>query len=301
MAKRPAPPPEPEKTGWLIPTIIVVGLVLVLAPAVWRLSGYLLSPGSPGGTGTASFGGDGGSAVDSGARIEIEQLRIQMEALQQRLLAVEQELTRLQSLPRPGDPAGGNDFVHERIDGQGIDSYAQVVSLAGRRTNNVGITVSSPSFLLETFGPPREVLSDDCEPMTNPKLRDLLVTEDVGPIRVSMLRPAVESMRRVFEKIESTDKALYDRINTAGALCVRRIRGSQSSVSTHAFGLAVDLNIDGQLDTLGDGFTQLGLTIIADFFQEEGWFWGAAFGREDSMHFEVSREMITKWRAEGKI
>jgi hypothetical protein len=116
-----------------------------------------------------------------------------------------------------------------------------------------------------------------------------------------MLKPAVESMRRVFEQIKATDATLYDRISTAGALCVRRIRGSQNSVSTHAFGLAVDLNIDGVLDTLGDGKTQLGLTIIADFFQEEGWFWGASFGREDSMHFEVSREMITRWRAEGKL
>jgi hypothetical protein len=45
----------------------------------------------------------------------------------------------------------------------------------------------------------------------------------------------------------------------------------------------------------------LGLTILADFFEAEGWIWGAGFGREDSMHFEVSREMIEQWRAEGKI
>ncbi len=300
MAKQPAKPPAPESPGWILPAVIVIGLALVLAPALWRLTGYLLG----GGAGTPiATGGDGGSAVDSGARIEIEQLRIQMEALQQRIQSVEEELSRLQSLPRPGDAiAGAGEFSHERIDGEGIlDSYAQVVSLAGRRTNNEGITVSSPSFLLETFGPPREVLSDDCEPMTNPKLREMLVTEDVGPIRVSMLRPAVDSLRNVFEKIKATDEELYNRISTAGALCVRRIRGSQNSVSTHAFGLAVDLNIDGVLDTLGDGYTQLGLTILADFFQAEGWFWGAAFGREDSMHFEVSREMIEKWRAEGRI
>ena len=151
------------------------------------------------------------------------------------------------------------------------------------------------------FGPPREELSDDCEPMTNPKLKDLLVLGDVGPIRVNMLRPAVDSMRRVFERVQQTDVDLYNRISTAGALCVRRIRGSQNAVSTHAFGLAVDLNIDGVLDTLGDGKTQLGLTILSDFFQEEGWFWGASFGREDSMHFEVSQELISRWRSAGEI
>jgi hypothetical protein len=292
----------------MIPAVIAGAVVLIaalLGVMFWLINGG--APGGPTAAGDPAAGGSGfGSAVDSGARIDIEQMRIQIEDMQKRLSTLEQEVMLLKSTVgnpnaalSPSDP----NFTQERIDGEGIDSYAQVVLLAGRRTNNKadGITVSSPSFLIETFGLPRESLSDDCEPMTNPRLKDLLVTEDVGPIRVSMLKPAVESMRRVFEKIKETDATLYDRISTAGALCVRRIRGSQNSVSTHAFGLAVDLNIDGVLDTLGDGKTQLGLTIIADFFQEEGWFWGASFGREDSMHFEVSREMITKWRSEGKL
>ena len=292
-ARAPAPPP---KADLLIPAIIV-GLCLVLAPVVWMVGSSLLGQPVP------VIGADsGGAAVDSGARIDLEKLRQQVEDLQTRLTKVEEELTRLQSMPAAGaqvDPTDPN-FVPETL-GAGIDSYTQVVNLAGRRTNNEGINVPTPSFQIEMFGLPRETLSDDCEPMTNPKLKAMLVTEDVGPIRVSMLKPAVDSMRNVFEKIKATDADLYARIATAGALCVRRIRGSQNSVSSHAFGLAVDLNIDGVLDTLGDGKTQLGLTIIADFFQAEGWFWGAAFSREDSMHFEVSREMITKWRADGKI
>jgi len=278
----------------LIPAIIVA-VALLLVPVVWIVARMaLVGP---------SEEGEFGSAVDSGARIDIEQLRYQIEDLQTRLGAVEEELSRLQAMPQgpaadPSDPS----YIPERLGAnQILDSYAQVVSLAGRRTNNEGITAPPPSYLLEVFGPPREALSDDCEPMTNDRLKALLVTEDVGPIRVSMLKPAVDSMRRVFERIRGVDPDLYARISTAGALCVRRIRGSEASVSSHAFGLAVDLNIDGFLDTLGDGRTQLGLTILADFFQEEGWFWGASFGREDSMHFEVSREMIEKWRAEGRL
>jgi hypothetical protein len=296
--KSPAPRPPEPKADLLIPAIIV-GLCLVLAPVVWLVGSKLL-----GGAPVPVIGTDnGGAAVDSGARIDLEKLRQQVEDLQTRLGLVEQELSRLQSLPSAGAQASDPtdpDYVPETL-GEGIDSYTQVVNLAGRRKINEGITVPSPSFQIEMFGMPREALSDDCEPMTNPKLKAMLVTEDVGPIRVSMLKPAVESMRNVFEKIKATDADLYARISTAGALCVRRIRGSQNSVSSHSFGLAVDLNIDGILDTLGDGRTQLGLTIIADFFQAEGWFWGAAFSREDSMHFEVSKEMITKWRAEGKI
>ena len=36
-------------------------------------------------------------------------------------------------------------------------------------------------------------------------------------------------------------------------------------------------------------------------FQAEGWVWGAAFRREDSMHFEVSADLFEKWLAEGRI
>ena len=60
-------------------------------------------------------------------------------------------------------------------------------------------------------------------------------------------------------------------------------------------------DIDGVLDDFADGRTQLGLTILADLFQAEGWIWGAGFGREDSMHFEVSRELLEKWRQLGEI
>jgi hypothetical protein len=283
----------------LLPAIILA-IAIVLAPVIWFTGSYLMSPSAVGAGGDLT-----GTAVDSGARIEIEILRQQMEDLQFRLGTVEEELSRLQRAPlQPFDPAGGQDpnALLESLNGNQIaDSYAQVVLIAGRRKINDGINVSSPSFLREMFGMPREELSDDCEPMTNPKLKELLVLADVGPIRVNMLRPAVESLTRVFERVRKTDVDLYNRISTAGALCVRRIRGSQNSVSTHAFGLAVDLNIDGVLDTLGDGKTQLGLTILSDFFQEEGWFWGAAFGREDSMHFEVSKQMIERWRSAGEI
>jgi hypothetical protein len=65
--------------------------------------------------------------------------------------------------------------------------------------------------------------------------------------------------------------------------------------------LAVDLNIDGQLDNFTDGKTQLGLTIMADFFFAEGWVWGAGFRREDSMHFEISRRQLDAWVSEGLL
>lgn len=297
LQKNAPPPPRPsEGPNWIVPAIIVA-VALVIAPVAYLGVRALLSP-------TGTIDASGGGAVDSGARIEIEMMRQQIEDLQKRMQSAEEQISALASRPAAGDEQAAISSGEEQFDDGNnsiADSYAQTVLLAGRRINNEGLTVPSPSFQIEMFGMPRESLSDDCEPMTNEKLKAILVTEDVGPIRVSMLKPAVESMRVVFENIKAADEDLYKRINTAGALCVRRIRGSQNSVSSHSFGLAVDLNIDGVLDTLGDGKTQLGLTILADFFQAEGWFWGASFSREDSMHFEVSREKIQQWRQEGKI
>lgn len=242
-------------------------------------------------------------AVDSGARIEIEMMRGAFEDLQAATAALDQRITSLQRQieDRQAAPLLDGQTATARSDGPNaiLDAYAQVVQVADRRNLNQGLTVVSPRYLVERLGMPREVLSDDCEPMTNARLRDILVIEQVGPIRVSLLQPAIDSLRRIFETIESVDPDLYARIDTAGALCVRRIRGSMASVSSHSFGLAVDLNIDGQLDTLGDGRTQMGLTILADFFNAEGWIWGAAFTREDSMHFEVSQEKLDEWLDAG--
>ena len=161
--------------------------------------------------------------------------------------------------------------------------------------------IASPSYLESVFGKPRANMTSQCQSMTNERLKAKLKTARVGPIRVTMQQPALDSLTRVFEKIKATDPDLYERINTAGALCVRHIRGAPGRTSTHAFGLSLDLNIDGKLDRLGDGKTQLGLTIIADFFRTEGWYWGAGFSREDSMHFEASRDLVEKWVADGVL
>lgn len=238
--------------------------------------------------------------IDSGARIEIEGLRQQIEALRGQIEVLQTQVQQLSSAPQSTTGTANQPFVKNGPNTI-LDSYAQVVQIATRRGVNKTIGVGGSSYLENFLGRPREVLSDTCDQMTNPKLKDLLVVADVGPIKVQMLQPAVDSLRRVFEKVRATDVDLYDRINTSGSLCVRQIRGTVGRTSTHSFGLAVDLNIDGKLDTLGDGKTQLGLTILADFFNEEGWVWGAGFSREDSMHFEVSREMLEQWREEGKI
>ena len=288
----------------LLPAIILA-IAILLAPIIWIFVPKLFQ--------NEAYSGP---AVDSGARIEIEMLSQQVEELQIRLEEMSEELGSVSNAasaaavsnqafaaaPSPrSTPSTGADTFRRNGENDIIDAYAQVVLIANRRNVNDGLTIAGPTYLTRVFGPPREVMSDDCEEMTNPRLRDKLVLEEVGPIRVRMLKPAADSLRRVFEEIRVTDPDLYDRIDTAGSLCVRQIRGTRGRASTHAFGLAVDLNIDGVLDTLGDGKTQLGLTILADFFRTEGWVWGASWGREDSMHFEVSRQKLDEWIQDGAL
>ena len=271
---------------------IIIAIAVLLAPLIWHFSTSLFAP----------EGGSGGSAVDSQARIEVELLRGQVDALQERLIALDARLGNIsasQGVSREVAP-DESGYVADG-DNNIIDAYAQVVLIADRRTLNKGLSVADSNFMENFLGRPRDTIDDECRGMTNKKLAAMLSLEEVGPIRTRMLRPAVESLRAIFDNVRRTDPDLYDRINTSGSLCVRRIRGTQNSLSNHAFGTALDLNIDGHLDGFADGRTQLGLTILADFFNKEGWIWGAGFGREDSMHFEVSRDLLERWRQEGRI
>jgi len=261
---------------------ILLAVAIILAPVGWYLAHVLFFT-------TSSFASK--SELEA-VQEKLTALTIDFNSLQQQIINQGQRAADAQTTTYSESTNEPNGLV---------DIYTQVVNIANRREVNEGLTNSSSSFLVGVFGPPREDLSQECQSMTNPILKDLVVTRDVGPIRVTMLEPAIVSLQQVFKNVQVFEPELYDRISTAGSLCVRLIRGSETSISTHAYGLSVDLNIDGQLDTLGDSKTQLGLTILAEFFKKEGWYWGAGFGREDSMHFQVSREKIETWRRLGQI
>jgi hypothetical protein len=84
-------------------------------------------------------------------------------------------------------------------------------------------------------------------------------------------------------------------------LCARLVRGSHDSISNHSWGTAIDLRLNGILDRRGDNRVQQGLVDIAPIFNQHGWFWGAGFGTEDAMHFEISDELIRKWSVDGTL
>lgn len=288
------------KQGALIgPIIIAIGLIS--AAVVFALVGAILQ--------TA----DGGAELRlDRAETQIEQLASDVgdlrDALDEANAAIEnqiEEIALLQSQPRAAAPAQtdfGTTNFGEPVPQEHVatENPTEVMKLAKSRFNK-GITQPRNRTMLSILGQPRGQYGTDCQGITNPKLKALVETRQVGPIRVTMLKPALDSLERIAARLKETEPDLHDALGTAGGLCVRLIRGSRSSISNHSFGTAIDVKLQGKLDGFGDGGTQFGLLLLAELFNEEGWYWGATYRREDSMHFEVGEETLKKWRAEGKI
>lgn len=197
--------------------------------------------------------------------------------------------------------ASDTEVAQERDPENRFDGYADLMLLSARRRTNQQLRTIPQSRLVQIFGRPAETLGQDCQPPTSPRLVKALELRDVGPFRARLVRPAIESLERIFKKLREEEPGLYRNLKTYGGLCARLIRGSQERISRHAFGMAIDVSVGGTIDAMGDGKTQFGLILLAEYFQEEGWLWGAAFGREDSMHFEVSKDLFEKWLNEGLI
>lgn len=168
-----------------------------------------------------------------------------------------------------------------------------------RRTINGSLMGARNITMQALIGMPRGSFGTDCRPLQDARIAAMMVTRDVGPFRVTGLQPAVATLTAIMADIKSVHRGVYDKLGTAGMLCCRLVRGSATAISNHSWGTAVDLTIDGVLDECGDDCTQRGLLDIHPIFAAHGFFWGAAFGTEDSMHFEASEQLVRKWAADG--
>ena len=92
----------------------------------------------------------------------------------------------------------------------------------------------------------------------------------------------------VFEALfqEVVERGLRPLVRTyGGCYCFRRMRGG-SHLSTHSWGIAIDLNPDtNPLGSPGDMAPEL-----VGLFQEFGFTWGGRFTRPDPMHFQFCSE-----------
>jgi len=165
---------------------------------------------------------------------------------------------------------------------------------------NPGVVAVNNTLMMQLLGAP--VLSgrysQQCQDPTNPKIAANIRLDSVGPFRVRGLRPAVDSLKAVMADIKAEQPTVYAELGTQGMLCCRNSRGSTTAISNHSWGTAVDLTLEGILDTYGDGRVQVGLTLIAPIFNRHGWYWGAAFRKEDGMHFEAGKALVEQWAAQ---
>ncbi|MCK0094131.1 M15 family metallopeptidase [Yoonia sp. F2084L] len=282
-------------TGFVGPLIIAIGLVM--GGLVFAIVTVLFQVE------------DGGALVRlNRAEVELRAARAGQAVAEDALKQAQDEIAGLRAAleaapTTPMSPAIGPsslDAVDVLADHDDTVELTEEMTLARDRFNN-GVTQPGNRVMLEVLGQPRAQYGTTCQSVTNPNLRAMLETRQIGPIRVTMIKPALDSLERIMGRLQETEPDIYASIGTAGALCVRLIRGSSSSISNHSWGTAVDIKLEGRLDGFGDGSTQFGLLIIAELFNEEGWFWGATYSREDSMHFEVGVETLRAWADAGQI
>ncbi len=187
--------------------------------------------------------------------------------------------------------------VEGDIDFSQVEDYTVRVPRPSK-TNLPGISGAGNDTMFNVLGVPGKK-TVNCSNPTNNKLTNLLVIKNVGPFRVHGIRPAVDVVERVFAAVRQKLPVLYNQLGTEGMLCCRLVRGSNKNFSNHSWGTAIDIKVNNVLDRFGDGAVQLGTMALASFFNEERFFWGAGFRREDGMHFEASEELIQDWHRNG--
>lgn len=290
--------------GTLIgPIIIAIGLVI--SAIAFAVVGALLETAD----GSAELRLNRNEAELATQRSDIETLRAEIRDAQVEIERLSEDLALQASQPRMAAPAPmpemsaatlGTIGDEEVGDHAGTAEMTEVMQLAKTRFNQ-GVTQPGNRVMMEVLGPPRDSYGTDCQSVTQPRLKSLLETRQIGPIRVTMIKPALDSLERILAELQQNEPDIYNALGTAGAMCARLIRGSRTAVSNHSWGTAIDLKLEDKLDGFGDGGTQFGLLLLAELFNKEGWYWGATYSREDSMHFEVGVETLRKWQAEGRI
>jgi hypothetical protein len=133
-----------------------------------------------------------------------------------------------------------------------------------------------------------------------------LVTIDVGPFHLTGFDLFLYDLREALAELKRDRPWLYNALGTAGCYNCRYIAGTHTP-SVHAYGLAVDLTIGGILTPQGSHLGPVGLIHLYQQFKAYSvrtgkWFyWGAGFGHDDPMHWEVSESWLVRMHGEGRL
>ena len=173
---------------------------------------------------------------------------------------------------------------------------------AAQLPTNEGLVPLKIETLISLFGHPLKnmnALTRSCQESDNALLRSQMKTESLSIGIVTMLEPALASLKEVLGRIAKRDKNLAQAIKSFAGLCVRSAVGP-GGISRHAFGIAIDLGIRGSVDLSPN--TRDDYLVVAEEFHNAGWVWGGAWeGIKDPPHFEISQAMFDQWMDSGKI
>ncbi len=185
---------------------------------------------------------------------------------------------------------------------------------------NTGCTSPKNPLLIELLGSPVLPLSQEDQPeRASAKVKQLERDIVLHGHHYTGIAPFVDLLKRVFARAEVTHPGLAVGTGSAGILVVRYQRNSNTAISNHSWGSAIDLTFADahgvlHLNAQGSGQVQRGAMMLYDAFRQEGdatgehVYWGAAFrssnggmSRQDGMHFEASAECLRLWKQQGKI
>lgn len=130
------------------------------------------------------------------------------------------------------------------------------------------------------------------------------------PLKVTTVNGVDEKLRRISAKLEQLPKKFHKYLKRpGGSFYWRKVKG-ESSLSTHSFGIAIDINSSYSNYWLWD-YLKLNKPIadlrnhrlklknripqeIVQIFEDEGFFWGGHWYFYDTMHFEYRPDLIKK-------
>ena len=186
-----------------------------------------------------------------------------------------------------------------------MTNYSFPVPLSSIVPFNRNLHSPSEQTMIVNLGRPDMPLATEDQPdRASDVVKSLTVIDRVSHFRVRGIKPAVESLQTIFNRIADDEPALAEAIGYAGMLVVRLRRPTSGvpshKISNHAWGTATDFNIDGGTPPGNTGQTvPLGIAKLVPYFNQAGWYSGVAF--HDDMHFEVATETIEQWSKEGRF
>jgi hypothetical protein len=122
-----------------------------------------------------------------------------------------------------------------------------------------------------------------------PQLAAIRRADGGSGVRIAFYSPAQGQLVDAFAELQRSG-LLANVLRWCGSFNLRAPRGAPGFVSTHALGMAFDINCnelpDGKAPEPGP---QERIAQVAAIFEKYGFIWGGRFSPPDAMHFQVAR------------